>query len=98
MTRKPLPITGLLASLSNDGEVEVRQALHKLWNSFDNAGEPHPPELRIAVETLDLHDPGGLEDLYESMDPMIVAHAVSVLASMLSNEMGWGRKLKWLRN
>jgi hypothetical protein len=37
------------------------------------------------------------DDVFEDMDPLIVAHAAVVLAALVANELGWGRKAERLR-
>jgi hypothetical protein len=79
-------------------EGDLRRALHELADVFSSSEEPCAAKLRDAVETLDFTDPGDVWDVFEDTDPLIVAHAVAVLAALVANEFGWGRKAERQRN
>jgi hypothetical protein len=73
------------------GEGDRRRALYELADAFSYREEPCAAKLRDAVETLDFSDLGDTVEIFEDMDPLIVARAVTMLAALVANELGWAR-------
>jgi hypothetical protein len=79
-------------------EADRRRALYDLADAFSYREEPCAAKLRDPIETLDFLDLGDMVGIFEDIDPLIIARAVIVLAALVANEQGWGRKLHRLAN